>query len=70
MLPEMKTADFRFWTSVLFWGIVGSIALKRRAGQVPQDAFSARRAFFRHTLVSGLILVTMVTSTVVFFTDW
>lgn len=51
MLLEMKTADFRFWTSVLLRGIVGPIARKRYAGQVPKDAFSARQAFFRHTLI-------------------
>ena len=42
ILPEMKIADFGFCSSVLFCGIVGPIAQKRRAGQVPKDAFSAR----------------------------
>jgi hypothetical protein len=37
----MKTAGFRFWTTVLFWGIVGAIAPKRQAEQVLKDAFSA-----------------------------
>jgi hypothetical protein len=42
MLPEMKKTDFGFCTSVLSCVIVGPIAQKRRAGQVPKDDFSIR----------------------------
>jgi hypothetical protein len=42
MLPRWKTADFRFWATVLFRGIVGPIALKRQEDQVLKDAFYTR----------------------------
>jgi hypothetical protein len=42
ILPEVKIADFGFWTMVLFGVISGYIARKRQAGQVPKDAFSTR----------------------------
>jgi len=38
----MKIADFGFWLSALFRGIMVLIARKRRERQVSKDAFSAR----------------------------
>jgi hypothetical protein len=49
----MKKTGFGFCTSVFFCEIVGPIAQKRRAGQVPKDDFSIRQVFFRHTLVKN-----------------
>jgi hypothetical protein len=45
MLPEIKKTDFGFGTSVLFCEIVGPIAQKRRAEQVPKDAFQSGKYF-------------------------